>query len=58
MDMSTFLTDVGSFVAALVEWMSNLLTFVTDNPPLLVFVMIALAASIIGIVRRWLPGRA
>ena len=58
MDMNTFLTDVGSFVAALVTWMTNLLTFVTDNPPLLVFVMIALAASIIGIVRRWLPGRA
>lgn len=58
MDMNTFLTDVGSFVSALVTWMSNLLTFVTDNPPLLVFVMIALAASIIGIVRRWLPGRA
>ena len=58
MDMNTFLTDVGSFVSALVTWMTNLLTFVTGNPPLLVFVMIALAASIIGIVRRWLPGRA
>ena len=58
MDLTTFLTDVGSFVTALVQWMSNLLTFVTDNPPLLVFVLIALAASIIGIVRRWLPGRA
>lgn len=58
MDMNTFLTGVGSFVSALVTWMTNLLTFVTDNPPLLVFVMIALAASIIGIVRRWLPGRA
>ena len=58
MDMNAFLIDVGSFVSALVVWMTNLLTFVTDNPPLLVFVMIALAASIIGIVRRWLPGRA
>lgn len=58
MDMNTFLVDVGSFVSALVVWMSNLLTFVTNNPPLLVFVLIALAASIIGIVRRWLPGRA
>lgn len=58
MDMGTFLTDVSAFVNALVMWMSSLLTFVTDNPPLLVFVLIALAASIIGIVRRWLPGRA
>lgn len=58
MDMGAFLTDVSAFVNALVMWMSSLLTFVTDNPALLVFVLIALAASIIGIVRRWLPGRA
>lgn len=58
MDMATFLNDVSAFVNALVTWMTSLLTFVTDNPPLLVFVLIALAASIIGIVRRWLPGRA
>lgn len=58
MTMAAFLTDVGSFVTSLVNWMTDLLTFVTSNPPLLVFVMIALAGSIIGIVRRWLPGRA
>lgn len=58
MDMNSFLANVGTFVTSLVTWMTNLLTFVTDNPPLLVFVLIALAGSIIGIVRRWLPGRA
>lgn len=58
MDMTAFLNQVGAFVTALVVWMTNLITFVTENPPLLVFVLIALAASIIGIVRRWLPGRA
>lgn len=58
MDMGTFLNDVTAFVNSLVTWMSSLLSFVTDNPELLVFVLIALAGSIIGIVRRWLPGRA
>lgn len=58
MDMATFLTDVSAFVNALVVWLTSLLGFVTDHPPLLVFVMIALAGSIVGIVRRWLPGRA
>lgn len=58
MDMNTFLSSVATFVTSLVTWMSSLLGFVMDNPPLLVFVMIALAGSIIGIVRRWLPGRA
>lgn len=56
--MATFLTDVSAFVNALVVWLTSLLGFVTDHPPLLVFVMIALAGSIVGIVRRWLPGRA
>lgn len=58
MEMSAFLGEAGRFVTFLVTWMTNLLTFVTASPPLLVFVMIALAGSIIGIVRRWLPGRA
>lgn len=56
--MTPFLAEVGAFVTQLVTWLTSLLTFVTDSPPLLVFVMIALAGSIIGIVRRWLPGRA
>lgn len=56
--MNTFLATVGQFTTSLVSWMGNFLTFVTDNPPLMAFVLIALAGSIIGIVRRWLPGRA
>lgn len=58
MDMAAFLNNVSAFVQSLVTWMTNLITFVTESPPLLVFVLIALAGSIIGIVRRWLPGRA
>ena len=56
--MGTFLNNVQAFVNSLVGWMTSFVNFVTENPPLLVFVLIALAASIVGIVRRWLPGRA
>lgn len=58
MQMNTFLATVGQFVTSLVSWMTNLFTFVTDSAPLMAFVLIALAGSIIGIVRRWLPGRS
>lgn len=58
MDMATFLATVGQFVTSLVVWMGQLLTFVSDSAPLMAFVLIALAGSIVGIVRRWLPGRA
>lgn len=58
MELPAFLNNLTAFVQSLVQWMTSLLTFVVDSPPLLMFVFIALAASIIGIVRRWLPGRA
>lgn len=58
MDLNAFLSSAGAFVTSMVQWMTELFAFVTANPPLLVFVLIALAGSIIGIVRRWLPGRA
>ena len=55
--MSTFLTTMTTFLTSLIDWFTSLIEFVIANPVLLVFVLIALAASVIGIVRRWLPGR-
>lgn len=55
--MSTFLSTMTTFLTSLITWFTSLIEFVIANPVLLVFVLIALAASVIGIVRRWLPGR-
>lgn len=55
--MSTFLSTMTTFLTSLITWFTSLIEFVVANPVLLVFVLIALAASVIGIVRRWLPGR-
>lgn len=55
--LSTFLGSMTTFLTSLITWFTSLIEFVVANPVLLVFVLIALAASVIGIVRRWLPGR-
>uniref|UniRef100_A0AAU8AX60 Uncharacterized protein n=1 Tax=Dulem virus 75 TaxID=3145786 RepID=A0AAU8AX60_9VIRU len=55
--MADFITTMSSFVTGLMTWMNSFLGFVTENPVLMVFLLIALAGTVIGIVRRWLPGR-
>lgn len=55
--MAGFITEFTSFLTGVTGWMGQLITFVGENPVLFAFVLIALAGSIIGIVRRWLPGR-
>lgn len=37
--MSTFLTDVGTFFTQAIDWLGDVLTTVTGNPPLLVMVL-------------------
>lgn len=57
MTLASLVTDMTAFVTGLLSWMNSLLGFVTGNPVLLVFLLISLASIVIGIVRRWLPGR-
>lgn len=57
MTLASLITDMTAFVTGLLSWMNSLLGFVTGNPVLLVFLLISLAGIVIGIVRRWLPGR-
>lgn len=56
--MADFITTMTSFVTGLMSWMNEFLKFVTGNPVLMVFLLVALSGTVIGIVRRWLPGRA
>lgn len=55
--MDTFLSTFTTFLTSLITWLGDLLTFVTAQPLLLAFVLIALAASVIAMIKRWLPGR-
>lgn len=54
--ISTILTAIGTFFTSFISWVGQVLTFITDNPILLVFVILAIAGIVIGMVRRWIPG--
>lgn len=53
MELSTFLTNVGSIITAMVTWMGSILTFITENPILYVGIIGILFVSFtVGIVLR------
>lgn len=54
--LSEILTAVGTFFSAFVVWVGDVISFVTENPILLIFVILAIAGIVIGMVRRWIPG--
>lgn len=55
--LATFLSAMTTFLTSLISWFTSLINFVVDTPVLFVFLLIALAGVVIGMVRRWLPGR-
>ena len=50
------MTAIGTFFAAFLEWVGSVVTFITDNPLLLIFVILAIASIVISMVRSWIPG--
>ncbi len=48
---------LSEFLGSFLELMGDVITFVMDNPIILVSVMVALTVTIIAIVKRFLPGR-
>lgn len=54
--LQEILTAIGSFFSAFTVWVGNVITFISENPILLIFVILAIAGIVIGMVRRWIPG--
>ena len=54
--LNTILTAIGTFFAAFLEWVGSVVTFITDNPLLLIFVILAIASIVISMVRSRIPG--
>lgn len=52
--MATILENVGSIVTSAISWMGSFASFVTDNPLVLMFVLIPLVGLGIGLFRRLL----
>nr|DAF79255.1 MAG TPA: hypothetical protein [Inoviridae sp.] len=54
--LASFLSDVGSFFTSMLGWVGQVITFITGEPLLLVFVIIAVASIVISMARSWIPG--
>ena len=54
--LASFLADVSSFFTAMLGWVGQVITFITGEPLLLVFVIIAVASIVISMARSWIPG--
>lgn len=50
--LSSILTDIGSIVTSAVSWMGSIVTFITSNPLVLMFVVLSVVGLGIGLLRR------
>lgn len=50
--LASILTSVGSVVSSAVDWMGDIVTFVTSNPLVLLFVTISLVGLGVGLLSR------
>lgn len=54
--LSTILEWITSFFTSFITWVGQVVTFITDNPLLLVFVILAVISIVVSLVRSWIPG--
>ena len=55
--MGTIITDVGLVFTAMIGWFGNVVTTISGNPLLLIFVILAIVGIVFGMVRSLIPGR-
>ena len=54
--MTQLLADVGTFFQSFLVAGGQVLSFITDQPMLAVFVILAIVAVALRYLRKWLPG--
>lgn len=50
--LSTILTNIGSIVTSAVTWMGSIVTFITANPLVELFVLVSFVGLGVGLLRR------
>jgi hypothetical protein len=58
--MSALIAQVGTLLSGFIGWLEETLTFMVSDTgaPLGIFILLAILGTVIGMLRRWLPGRA
>lgn len=56
MTLASLIADITSVFTAVLSWLNTVIKFVTDNPVLLIFVLMVLVSIVVRVCRRWIPG--
>lgn len=56
MTLASLITDITSVFTAVLAWLNTVIKFVTDNPILLIFVLMVLVSIVVRVCRKWIPG--
>lgn len=56
MTLASLIADITSVFTAVLSWLNTVIKFVTDNPILMIFVLMVLVSIVVRVCRRWIPG--
>ena len=56
MTLAGLISDITSVFTAVLSWLNTIIKFVTDNPILLIFVLMVLVSIVVRVCRKWIPG--
>lgn len=54
--LASLIADITTVFTAVLSWLNTIIVFVTDNPILMIFVLMVLVKIVVRICRRWIPG--
>lgn len=54
--LAALIADITTVFTAVLSWLNTIIAFVTENPILLIFVLMVLVRIVVRICRRWIPG--
>lgn len=54
--LAALIADITTVFTAVLSWLNTIIGFVTDNPILMIFVLMVLVKIVVRICRRWIPG--
>ena len=54
--LAALIADITTVFTPVLGWLNTIIGFVTDNPILMIFVLMVLVRIVVRICRRWIPG--
>lgn len=54
--LAALIADITTVFTAVLDWLNTIISFVTNNPILMIFVLMVLVRIVTRICRRWIPG--